>query len=109
MVSLLFHSFSAIFSWVPRYNYLLTCIKGGHWSLAELKRVLDFKFIISEIEMCDTYLGIITVGLLTTGKIKTVKNVAEFPKTPNIIPVLNSPVTNLSILKLQKLQKITKI
>jgi hypothetical protein len=51
-----------------------------------------------------TLLGIITVGLLTTGK-----NMAEFPKSRHIIPVVNLPVTNPSISKLQKSQKLQKI
>jgi hypothetical protein len=34
---------------------------------------------------------------------------AEFPETHHIIPVENLPVTNLTILKLQKLQELQKI
>ena len=40
-------------------------------------------------------------------KIKTGKNMAEFPEIRHIIPVVNLPVTNLSILKLRKSQKFS--
>jgi hypothetical protein len=68
----------------------------------------QFKFSCKS-NLLNTLHGIITVGLLTTGKNKNRKNMAEFPKTLHIIPIANFPVTKLSILKLRKLQKITEI
>ena len=52
-----------------------------------------------------TLLRIITVGLLTTGKNKNQEKMAKLPKTRHIIPVRILPVPNLSILKLQNIQK----
>ena len=56
-----------------------------------------------------TLLGIIIVGLLTTGKNKNGEKYGKIALTHHIIPVGILPVPNLSILKLQKNTKIAEI